>query len=61
MNANGVILFDYAHTTPVYTTTLMAGAFNDVQSSKQQVVAQNQKKKKFFHKNKKENQNQEKS
>lgn len=28
MNANGVILFDYAHTTPVYTSTLMAGAFN---------------------------------
>ena len=28
MNANGVVLFDYAHTTPVYTNTLMAGAFN---------------------------------
>ena len=28
MNSNGVILFDYAHTTPVYTSTLMAGAFN---------------------------------
>ena len=28
MNANGVILFDYAHTTPVYTSTLMASAFN---------------------------------
>ena len=28
LNANGVILFDYAHTTPVYTTTLMASAFN---------------------------------
>lgn len=28
MKANGVIIFDYAHTTPVYTTTLMAGAFN---------------------------------
>lgn len=29
MFANGVILFDYAHTTPVYTTTLMASAFNE--------------------------------
>lgn len=29
MNANGVILFDYAHTTPVYTSTLMASAFKD--------------------------------
>ncbi len=29
MHSNGVILFDYAHTTPVYTSTLMAGAFND--------------------------------
>lgn len=29
MNSNGVILFDYAHTTPVYTSTLTAGAFND--------------------------------
>lgn len=29
MNSNGVILFDYAHTTPVYTSTLIAGAFND--------------------------------
>lgn len=29
MNASGIIIFDYAHTTPVYTSTLMAGAFND--------------------------------
>lgn len=28
MNANGVILFDYAHTAPVYTSTLMASVFN---------------------------------
>jgi hypothetical protein len=28
LNSNGIILFDYAHTTPVYTTTLMASAFN---------------------------------
>lgn len=35
MNANGVILFDYAHTTPVYTSTLMASAFKeDVKDSK---------------------------
>jgi uncharacterized lipoprotein YddW (UPF0748 family) len=46
MNSNGVILFDYAHTTPIYTTTLMAGAFNDIQSKKT-VVAQKQKKKRF--------------
>jgi uncharacterized lipoprotein YddW (UPF0748 family) len=46
MNSNGVILFDYAHTTPIYTTTLMAGAFNDIQPKKT-VVAQKQKKKRF--------------
>lgn len=35
MNANGVILFDYAHTTPVYTSTLMASAFKeDMKESK---------------------------
>lgn len=28
MKSNGIILFDYAHTTPVYTSTLMASAFN---------------------------------
>lgn len=28
LEANGVIIFDYAHTTPVYTTTLLASAFN---------------------------------
>lgn len=31
MNAKGIIIFDYAHTTPVYTTTLMASAFNEKQ------------------------------
>lgn len=49
MCANGVILFDYAHTTPVYTATLMASAFNSIKEDKQ-VVAHNQKKKKFFQK-----------
>lgn len=29
MNAKGIIIFDYAHTTPVYTTTLMASVFNE--------------------------------
>ncbi|MBD5401597.1 family 10 glycosylhydrolase [bacterium] len=44
MKANGVILFDYAHTTPVYTTTLMAGAFNSMKNDKSK-IAQQQKKK----------------
>ena len=34
MNVNGVILFDYAHTTPVYTSTLMASAFNPMKPEK---------------------------
>lgn len=42
--ANGIIIFDYAHTTPVYTTTLMASAFNSAKEKKIQ-VAQKQKKK----------------
>lgn len=46
MNVNGVIIFDYAHTTPVYTTTLMASAFNPAKDKKIQ-VAQKQKKKKI--------------
>ena len=46
MNSNGVILFDYAHTTPVYTSTLMAGAFNNNQPVS---IAQ---KKKWFKKKK---------
>lgn len=45
--ANGIIIFDYAHTTPVYTTTLMASAFNSAKEKKIQ-VAQKQKKKRFF-------------
>lgn len=44
MNANGVILFDYAHTTGVYTTTLMASAFNS-EIKEKTTVAQNPKKK----------------
>jgi len=47
MQANGVILFDYAHTTPVYTTTLMAGAFNDAKPAKTYLAKENQKKKRF--------------
>lgn len=42
MNANGVILFDYAHTTPVYTSTLMASAFKD--NIKDKTLAQVKKK-----------------
>lgn len=42
MNANGVILFDYAHTTPVYTSTLMASAFKD--NIKDKTLAQAKKK-----------------
>ncbi len=40
MNSNGVIIFDYAHTTPVYTTTLMASAFNEgyFQDSKEYIL-----------------------
>ena len=52
MNANGVIIFDYAHTTPVYTTTLMASAFNDMKSAGV-TIAQKQKKKRFFQRKKK--------
>ncbi len=35
MNANGVIIFDYAHTTPVYTATLTASVFNENPSNKE--------------------------
>ena len=45
MNANGIILFDYAHTTPVYTSTLMAGAFNK-EKQKEKIQPKKQKKKK---------------
>lgn len=46
MNASGVILFDYAHTTPVYTSTLMASAFNGVNPVTQTKIAQKKKKSK---------------
>ena len=36
--ANGIIIFDYAHTTPVYTTTLMASAFNSAKEKKIQTL-----------------------
>lgn len=45
MNVNGIILFDYAHTTPVYTTTLMAGAFNNQSLIENKEVKISQKKK----------------
>lgn len=53
MNVNGVILFDYAHTTPVYTSTLMASAFNNIKPQKQTTIAQ-QKKKDFSQEERKE-------
>lgn len=59
LNANGVIIFDYAHTTPVYTTTLMASVFNE-NSKKQNVIAE-KKKWKIFPWQKKKTQNQKKS
>ena len=43
MNANGVILFDYAHTTPVYTSTLMASAFDSATQTKKTKLAQKKK------------------
>lgn len=43
MNANGVILFDYAHTTPVYTSTLMASAFDEANQSRKARIAQKKK------------------
>lgn len=43
MNANGIILFDYAHTTPVYTSTLMASAFDSAKLPKKYKVAQKKK------------------
>jgi hypothetical protein len=46
MNSNGVILFDYAHTTPVYTSTLMAGAFNSKISGQTTKIAQKKSAKK---------------
>ncbi|MCM1338308.1 MAG: family 10 glycosylhydrolase [Muribaculaceae bacterium] len=46
MFANGIILFDYAHTTPVYTSTLMAGAFNEGKRDKTVVASTKLQKKK---------------
>lgn len=46
MNVNGVILFDYAHTTPVYTSTLMASAFNPKKPEKIQIAEDKSPKKK---------------
>lgn len=46
MNVNGVILFDYAHTTPVYTSTLMASAFNPMKPEKIQIAEEKAIKKK---------------
>ena len=46
MNANGIIIFDYAHTTPVYTTTLMAGAFNKDKQNEKPTTKKEKKKKK---------------
>ncbi len=43
MKANGVILFDYAHTTPVYTSTLMESVFNSVGKTSGPVIAQKKK------------------
>ncbi len=54
MNADGVILFDYAHTTPVYTSTLMASAFNSME--KQQTTTIAQKKKEILAKEKRQKQ-----
>ena len=48
MNVNGIILFDYAHTTPVYTSTLTASAFKPneiiVKKPEQKVVQKSKKK-----------------
>ena len=43
LNSNGVILFDWAHTGPQYTSTLMASTFNE--RSATQKIAKTQKKK----------------
>ena len=59
LNANGVIIFDYAHTTPVYTTTLMASVFNP-ERPKRTIIAE-KKKWKIFPWQKKRTQNREKS
>lgn len=50
MNVNGIILFDYAHTTAAYTSTLMASAFNPSVKEDKRFIARddNQKKKRFW-------------
>lgn len=53
MNAGGVILFDYAHTTPVYTSTLMAGAFNENASETSYIASGQSKKKRWWQRKKK--------
>lgn len=60
MNVNGIILFDYAHTTAVYTSTLMASAFNPNVKQEKHFIAQqdnNQKKKEVLVSSKKETEN----
>jgi len=53
LRANGVILFDYAHTTPVYMSTLMSSAFksNEPETTKTRMA---QKKSPKFGKKKKD-------
>ncbi len=54
LKANGVILFDYAHTTPKYTTILAESAFKNAPQIQSETKSQVSKKKKFklFRKNK---------
>ena len=61
LKANGVILFDYAHTTPVYTTTLMASAFNSFSSATTSKVAQKKNQKKETKKNQQEDKSKRKT
>lgn len=56
MNADGIILFDWAHTTAKYTSTLMASAFNSGISNRT-IIAQKEKKKRSWFKRKKKNEN----
>ena len=53
MQSNGIIIFDWAHTTGQYTSTLMASAFNSGVKSHGITVAQKQKKKWFKRKKEK--------
>ena len=58
LNADGVILFDWAHTTAQYTSTLMASTFNEGRFPESQNKIAQKQKKKIFHwrKNKKKGQ-----